>query len=780
MHAATRMWPAGTKMLQRLGRPTGITENTRWLFACLALGSLALSLPGAFQSPDGRILWLAAIASATLATAWIYSYLSQGVPPWLDLLETAALLGFTLACPSPNVVIPIIFSAMWFRALYGSTWRSLRRCCLYVIAFVVAIILWNQIPGHIPVPASDRDPRALPLLFLTVIVGRQLGRGLLAREQSLTRNTVLANTGSQLLGLTDTAAIRSIGWKGAVEISAASTGLRLIRVAEGDGGRLVVTGAAGGFQATLSDLPTALFVTDGLGETAVADAEALNQSVGTPLDWVVIDLPELPTTWLLVGSPRGVSPESSLAIRSLVNQVALALSNSDVHQELTVQASVDSLTGLANRAAFSTELSTQLTSRRDEAGLYVFFLDLDDFKNVNDVLGHHAGDLLLIEVAARLRRCTRPSDLCARLGGDEFAVILRGSSDMAAMDVAQRTVDAIAAPMQLGEHTARVGASIGVAAGVIGMSLEELVHQADVAMYAAKAHGKGRTRLFNPDLLQADTSRQTFELELADAADAGQLVVHYQPILSLTDLRCTAVEALVRWQHPSRGLVPPANFIEIAEHTGAILELGTFVLRQACADAVVWQQAHPGAPLAMHVNVSAKQLDDAQFIATVRQILAETGLAPGDLVLELTETAVLDASIAIPRLLALAELGIQIALDDFGTGYSSLSTLRSLPVSILKLDRTFIAGALSDASARTVITAIVRMSHELGLYTIAEGVERTDQRDFLEGIGTDAVQGYLHLRPVAADEFATWLSINLGEPASPGSVVLALAPRRSA
>ena len=427
---------------------------------------------------------------------------------------------------------------------------------------------------------------------------------------------------------------------------------------------------------------------------------------------------------------------------------------------VTRQAELDSLTGLADRASFNSELSSALDDESSRNTTTILFVDLDDFKDVNDVFGHVAGDDLLREVAARLRRATRQGDLCARLGGDEFAVLLRGTGGEAAAAVARRIVQAIGATTHTRGGAAHVGASVGVATSTSETDLEQLIHRGDVAMYAAKANGKGRIQAFEPGLLQSDSSL-AFERQLTAAAGNGELIVHYQPVLSLSDQRCTAVEALVRWRHPEQGLLYPDSFIAIAERIGAIRDIGAFVLRQACADAADWRDADPSAVVPIHVNISALQLDDDDFVDSVTSCLSQFGLAPNQLVLEITETVVISSPVAIDRLNTLAAHGVTIAIDDFGTGYSALTTLRSLPAQIVKIDKSFIAGSAQNVGDRAVIEAVVKMASQMGMRTIAEGVERPEQRKFLETIGADAVQGYLCLRPTSAEKFGIWLGANL-------------------
>jgi len=380
------------------------------------------------------------------------------------------------------------------------------------------------------------------------------------------------------------------------------------------------------------------------------------------------------------------------------------------------------------------------------------------------VFGHGAGDDLLREVAARLRRATRPGDLCARLGGDEFAVLLRGNGSRAAAaaeNIAQRIVNAIAVTMHIRGRVSHVGASVGVATAAGETDLEQLIHRADVAMYAAKAKGKARVQVFEPGLLDGNSAQLAFERQLSAAAGNDELVVHYQPVLSLPDGRCTAVEALVRWRHPELGLLNPDSFIESAERIGAIGAIGAHVLRRACADAASWRDAHPSSPLTIHVNISALQLDDDGFIDSVIQCLSESTLAPEQLVLEITETVVIASPVAIDRLNTLAAHGVTIAIDDFGTGYSALTTLRSLPAKIVKIDKSFVAGSTENAQDRAVIEAVVKMAGQMGMQTIAEGVEKLEQRTYLEMIGANAVQGYFYLRPTTAKKFGAWLGPHL-------------------
>ncbi|MEO6145136.1 MAG: EAL domain-containing protein [Dermatophilaceae bacterium] len=766
-----------------------LIEATRWLFAVLTLVSLPVALVGPLTASHGAKPPLALASALVLGLSWTRGYLSRRAPLGMDLVDAVATLTFALASPEPGAALAFMFPALWFRSLYGSTGRAVLRFGIYVGALSASFPLWNYVPWHTGGTGFGPLTVALPTLLLTVLVSRHFAGSVQAREQSARRDAVHALLGSQLLGVIDAAEIRQIFWGAIAGICAATPGLRVLKVIR-EGEALRVDGATGGFAGVPATLPiTVLSVRrrDGEAGSEMADSPAeLDAAAGIPCAWACVPLPHVHNQqgggWLLLGSPLKVPVEGVVAVASLANQVTLALRNLEVHQALTEQATLDSLTGLANRAAFNTALSAAL---EDESlpDTTVLFVDLDDFKDVNDVFGHGAGDDLLREVAARLRRATRPQDLCARLGGDEFAVLLPGTGGAAAADIAQQIVQAVAATAHIDAGVAHVGASVGVATSTGNTDLEQLIHRADVAMYAAKANGKSRIQVFEPGLLQGDSAQVTFERQLAAAASNGELIVYYQPVLSLPDEECTAVEALVRWRHPELGLLLPDSFIEAAERIGAIRDIGTYVLRRACSDAATWREAYPGSQLAIHVNVSALQLDDDLFVDAVTQALSEFAMPPEQLVLEITESVVISSAVVIERLNTLAAQGITIAIDDFGTGYSALTTLRTLPAKIVKIDKSFVDGSTENAEDRAVIEAVVKMAAQMGMQTIAEGVERLKQQTFLETIGADSVQGYLYLRPTTAEKFGVWFAAHLAGLARnrPGQdVVIAFTPRHTA
>jgi diguanylate cyclase (GGDEF)-like protein/PAS domain S-box-containing protein len=421
-------------------------------------------------------------------------------------------------------------------------------------------------------------------------------------------------------------------------------------------------------------------------------------------------------------------------------------------EQLAHQAFHDPVTGLANRALFADRVSHALRSTvRTGSLVAVMFIDLDDFKTINDSLGHQAGDAVLAEVAARLERASRPADTVARFGGDEFAILLDGvtGSDEAAM-IGDRLLLTLEVPFQVDGQQVYPRASMGICMSdedLLAQDAEELLRNADVAMYMAKRDTKGRYRLFEPAMHERVVERLELRSELQRALDEGQLEVYYQPVVRLSNGGNYGVEALLRWHHPTRGLVAPGSFIPLAEETGLILPIGRWVIDQACRKGAELQ-ASGMESIRISVNLSVKQLQSETIVEDVASALKRTGLIPSSLVLEITETVMLeDADTAVQRLQALKDLGVRIAMDDFGTGYSSLSYLSRLPVDILKMDRAFLGGHMDDNG---IAAAIMAIGERLGLEVVAEGIERPDQIDSLQSLGFDLGQGFLLGRPMPA------------------------------
>ena len=423
--------------------------------------------------------------------------------------------------------------------------------------------------------------------------------------------------------------------------------------------------------------------------------------------------------------------------------------------ELAHQAFHDALTGLPNRSLFRDRVEHALDRhRRDGSEVTVLFLDLDDFKTVNDSLGHAAGDELLREVGRRLRECVRPADTAARLGGDEFAVLLDGDPDEGTVtDVAERILAAFAAPVEHDGRHISMHASIGIAFGGGAAAAEDVLRNADVAMYSAKAQGKGRYELFEPEMHELALTRLELKSDLQRAVDEHEFFLRFQPIVDLATEAIAGVEALLRWEHPQRGSVSPLQVIALAEETGLIVPLGRRILEDACHQARRLQEAAADPALTMSVNVSARQLQREEFPAEVAAAVRAAGIAPETLVLELTESAVVeDTELAVRRLQELKALGVQLAIDDFGTGYSSLNYLRHFPFDVLKIDRSFVGGVHEDPEVAALTTAILDLTRVLGLRAVAEGVEDPAQLARLRELRCAYAQGYLFARPIPAEE----------------------------
>jgi diguanylate cyclase (GGDEF)-like protein/PAS domain S-box-containing protein len=431
-----------------------------------------------------------------------------------------------------------------------------------------------------------------------------------------------------------------------------------------------------------------------------------------------------------------------------------------LERELRHRAFHDALTDLANRSLFANRLEHALARQvRGDSFVGVVVIDLDGFKTVNDSLGHSVGDELLFAVGDRLLKAVRPGDTVARLGGDEFAILLEEESSIEHLgEHAERILRSLTAPFELAGKSLVVTASAGVTINRPGDGPEELIRNADMAMYLAKKDGKACVRRFEPAMHHAALDRLELEADLRRALPRDELVVHYQPTIRLATGGISGFEALVRWQHPRRGLLSPMEFIPLAEETGLIIDIGRWVLEQACRQACRWQETHEALDLTMSVNLSGRQLRDPNLVRDVDAVLRDTGIAPHSLTLEITETTLMDSDAAIEDLHRLKALGIRLAIDDFGTGYSSLHYLRALPVDIVKIDKVFIDGVASDKESRGLIKAILSMADTLELQTVAEGVESRDQASRLEQLGSALVQGFYYARPLtpdAADELMT-------------------------
>ena len=430
--------------------------------------------------------------------------------------------------------------------------------------------------------------------------------------------------------------------------------------------------------------------------------------------------------------------------------------------QLEHRALYDDLTGLANRALFRDRTEQALARAPEQREHHaVLLLDLDNFKMINDSLGHGAGDQLLVEVAQRLRACCRREDTASQLGGDEFAVLLENIEHVdEAVRAAERIATALREPFIVEGKETFVAASSGIAVKDDAGSADEIIRNADIAMYLAKRHGGGRVAVFEPGM-DADVL-QTLELEsdLRRAIERQQLFLQYQPIVELTGGNIVGFEALVRWRHPSRGVVQPLDFIGAAERIGLIVPIGRWILHEACTQTQAWQESlPPGRRVSINVNVSARQLRDRQIVADVAAALQDSGLPAESLILEITETVMMnDTEMTIARLRELTALGVRLAVDDFGTGYSSLSYLQRFPVDMLKLDKSFIDGVANDPGVAALTKGIVELAHALRVEVIAEGIETPDQAEWLRAMQCELGQGFHFARPLDSQAITVLLT----------------------
>jgi diguanylate cyclase (GGDEF)-like protein len=466
------------------------------------------------------------------------------------------------------------------------------------------------------------------------------------------------------------------------------------------------------------------------------------------------------------------SHASVLLENDRLEQSLAALSR--LQDQLRHQAFHDALTGLPNRVLFTERVGETLSrAAAGDAWPAVLFLDLDDFKSINDTLGHAAGDELLVAVAGRVRACVRPGDIPARLGGDEFAVLIENGADGEPERVAARLVEALRAPFAVQGREVAVTGSVGIACAELNReTADELLRNADIAMYSAKDNGKRGYAAYEPQMHDLMQRRHELAAALDRAVDRGEIDVHYQPIVALADGRTVAVEALARWRHPERGIVSPVEFIPVAEETGLMIPIGRSIVESACTSARSWQEQFPAyAELAVSVNISPCELQDPGFVAHVVAVLEKTGLAPGHLILELTEHgAMSDPDGTVATLHDLRRLGVRLAVDDFGTGHSSLSHLRTFPFDILKIAKPFIDKLRHHPPDPTFVDAIVGLAISLGLETVAEGIEHRSQADDARGLRCGFGQGLHFARPVDAAGLEAFLrSTSAADAADPGS-----------
>ncbi len=433
-----------------------------------------------------------------------------------------------------------------------------------------------------------------------------------------------------------------------------------------------------------------------------------------------------------------------------------------VEEELRYTAFHDNLTGLKNRAFFMDQLRGALAREPDAPfrACAVLFVDLDRFKVVNDSLGHEAGDTLLKEIARRLRGCARGDDILARLGGDEFAILVRDVDDGGvALAIARRMLEALRPPVRIGRQEVFPSCSVGIARSTERtVSPETLIRDADIAMYVAKRSGYGEYAVYDESMHEEATAALRLQTDLQNAVERGEFELAYQPIVDPQHGRIAGFEALIRWRHPTRGLVPPVEFIPAAEEIGLIRQIDRWVMREACAQIAAWRARFPDANLAINVNTSAREFDDPEFMPQLEAVLADNALPPAALELEITESIFLDPNPRIAGVIAAVRaLGVRVGLDDFGTGYSSLSYLNRYPTDTIKIDKSFVESLCTDDRTVAIVLLIIQLAGTLGVDVVAEGVETEEQAELLASMSCSHAQGYYFARPLPADEVTAML-----------------------
>ena len=711
-------------LVMQLAFSPGLALTSRLIGVAVALGLYAHWCVGARR---GRFAWYA------------------------DLLDIAGFILLAVAMGSQNRVLGALYTSLYLRAFDASPWRAVSTGLTYAATVVAGY--WF-VDGQ----AAALDPNAifqLPIILMVAGISCFLTRSLerraeLEREltQSEGRFRSLVENSSDVLMVVDAT--------GAITFHTPSAG-RLLGATDLVGTRLADRLHPDDTRRFTEDLRSAA-----MGARITSEWQLRHEDGSWRHAEVVTN---------------GVLHDPQLS--GVVLTLRDVMQRKELERQLTHQANHDALTDLPNRLLLRERLSIAVAGAdptRPHVGL--LFLDLDDFKTVNDTFGHGVGDAVLQVVAERLRACILPGDLAARLGGDEFAVLLPGMRDPEDAEiVADRIMAALQPPFAVAGHQLRIRASVGIAVAGGDGKLDDFLREADTAMYAAKETGKSRWSTFQPAMHEAVHRRLTMENELRVALDRDEFVLHYQPIVRLADRRVVGLEALVRWQHPERGLVRPLEFIPLAEATDLIVPIGAWVLREACRAAVRFQRygMTDAFPFGMSVNISARQLLDPGIETVVAESLAETGLAAGALWLEVTETVLqADADVVGQRLAALKKLGVNITLDDFGAGYTSLAYLRRFKVDGLKIDRGFVRDLATDRTAVALVRAILGLSRDLGLQVVAEGIETVEQADLLAANGSYLGQGFLFARPAPIDEIAALLERDRGAPAADGRVLVAV------
>ena len=723
-------------LARRYGPPPSGLHRVRWFFLCFAVFSyLTAPLQLPFGSPSPPAFWWAALpAIGYLLWRRLREYRNGALqPPAWDALEFVALVVALVIIGPLSGGLGVFYTGNFFRLVFGSTIRTIVGALTYLLALFVASWWADQLspmPGapwqqqFFPHVMGVGIPTLLMWLMLTTMLSHQ---DVLAAERQLL-TAVLDNVHSAVVA------------------------------AHADGTPILRNRAA-----------LALYRELDLAESPALWHESVNLYRGDALTpFRPEDVPMLRvlegqrvrdaelTMGLPDGTYRSYLVNGQPLTDSATDRAGAVLTITDVtarkeaERRLSHLALHDPLTGLSNRTLLLDRLQHALERRSaPEKRADLLFVDLDGFKTVNDSLGHHVGDEVLVVAANRIRGTLRTQDTVARLGGDEFAILIEDEPEDVAIAAAERILASLREPLLVREHSVVVTASIGIASGEDAEEADELVRNADLAMYAAKEK-RNRVERFTPDMHHSAVQRLVLHADLRAALERQEFLLLYQPVFSLTTDRMTGVEALLRWRHPRLGLIPPLEFVGTAESSGLIVPIGAWVLEEACRQLSRWRHDHPtvAGDLTMAINVAVPQLEASGLVETVATAVSNAGLTPADLLLEITESAMSEHVQVLPTLRELRRIGVALALDDFGTGYSSLSRLRLFPVQSVKIDRSFVDEIERSVDAAVLVTSTLALAHGLGLEAIAEGVETPAQLEFLRQHGCGEVQGYLLSPPL--------------------------------